>query len=172
MKKLNYFYLILILCLSNLSAQEKLFTVEDVILNGFRLAPENLRQLNFIPNTNNFVWSAGMGEKSALLSSSPKNTGIDTLVKLTDLNSAIVKLNEKPLNSFPQINWKSSDEFYFWNNAAYYSYNTKFKNAAKVNSVNEKAVNRVVSPDKKLIAYTLDNNLFVSLGDNKTAQIT
>ena len=172
MKKMKAVFLITVLFIIQLSAQQKLFTVEDVVLSGFKLAPANLRQLNFIPNTDNYVWSEGTGDKSFLLYSAPKNSKTDTLLKTSDLNSFLTKLNQKTLNSFPQIAWKNKDEFCFWNGSKYYTFNIKYKKLSLTIDVNENASARVLSPDGNMAAFTLDNNLFVSLPGGKTIQIT
>ncbi len=172
MKRFSSLLFLLLVTATQLFSQDKLFTVDDVILNGFRLAPSNLRQLSWIPNSNNFVWTDGTGDKSVMLFSSIKNSGVDTLIKLSDLNLFFTKQNEKPLNSFPLLNWASADEFNFWSGAKYYSYNTKYKKLSKINSVTDDSGNRTVSPNQKYVAYTLENNLFVSLGDDKKVHIT
>ena len=71
--------------------QDKLFTVEDVV-GGYRLAPSNLRQLNWIPNSDIFAWSDGTGEKSVLLYSSSKSS-------LTDLPHIFDNQNSLPSRS-------------------------------------------------------------------------
>ena len=151
--------------------QDKLFTVEDVV-GGYRLAPSNLRQLNWIPNSDIFAWSDGTGEKSVLLYSSSKSSKIDTLLKLTELNSSFSEQNEKTVNSFQSLDWNTTDEFDIWNGTKYFSYNIKYKKLTKLNSVNDKASNRTVAPNQKYIAYTIENNLFASVKDTQSVQIT
>ncbi|PKL82996.1 MAG: S9 family peptidase [Ignavibacteriae bacterium HGW-Ignavibacteriae-3] len=171
MKNIRFLLLILFIYTSQIISQDKLLTVEDVV-SGFRLAPSNLRQLNFIPNTNSFAWIDGAGEKSALLASSEKSPKVDTLFKVAELNSFIVKQGEKSFNSFPAISWTSADEYNFWSGLNYYSFNLKYKKLLKLNSIPENAQNIEISPNSKFIAYTIDNNLYVSLSEKKNVQIT
>ncbi len=172
MNRFRFTLLLLFIFVSQAFTQEKLFTVEDVVLNGFRLSPQNLRQLNWIPNSDNFVWVDGVNTKSALLLSSPKNSKIDTLIRTSDLNSLLNTQDEKPINSFPSVSWTSSDEFNFWNGKTYYSFNTKYKKLSKINSIKGDAENLNVSPNKKFVAYTNQNNLFLNLNEEKNIQIT
>jgi len=172
MKRFRFTLLLLFIFISQAFPQEKLFTVEDVVLNGFRLSPQNLRQLNWVPNSDNFTWVDGVNTKSALLLSSPKNSKIDTLIRISDLNSLLTKQNEKPINAFPSVSWISSDEFNFWNGKTYYSFNTKYKKLSKINSVKDDAENLNVSPNKKFVAFTDQNNLFLNLNEEKNIQIT
>ncbi len=172
MNRFRFTLLLLFIFVSQAFTQEKLFTVEDVVLNGFRLSPQNLRQLNWIPKSDNFVWVDGVNTKSALLLSSPKNSKIDTLIRTSDLNSLLNTQDEKPINSFPSVSWTSSDEFNFWNGKTYYSFNTKYKKLSKINSIKGDAENLNVSPNKKFVAYTNQNNLFLNLNEEKNIQIT
>ncbi len=172
MKRFRFTLLLLFIFISQAFTQEKLFTVEDVVLNGFRLSPQNLRQLNWIPNSDKFAWVDGVNTKSALLLSSPQNSKIDTLIRTGDLNSLLTTQNEKPINAFPSVSWTSSDEFNFWSGKTYYSFNTKYKKLSKINSVKGDAENLNVSPNKKFVAYTDQNNLFLNLNEEKKIQIT
>lgn len=173
MKFPKMFVVLLFVISTQIIPQEKFFTVEDVVQGSFsRMGVSGMRQLNWIPNTDNFVWTDGIEEKSILLISSPKSAKTDTLLKLSELNSFFTKQNEKPLLSMPLVNWSSSDEFYFWSGLKYYSFNFKFKKLTRVNSVADGAANQTLSPNKKLVAYTKDNNLFLCLGNTQIIQIT
>ena len=173
MKPLKMFFIFLFVFSTQIISQEKLLTVEDVVQGSFnRSALSGMRQLNWIPNTDNFAWTEGMGEKSVLLISSPKGTNVDTLLKLTELNSYFTKQNEKALSSIPTLSWSSTEEFNFWSGLNYYSFNIKFKKLSKVNSIPDGAANQTLSPNKKLFAYTKENNLFLNTGDNQAIQIT
>lgn len=165
----NYFLLTLLLTIS-LSAQQKLFTVEDVVMGGSRMQQQQFRQLSWIPTTDSYSWLEGSGDKLVMLSSAPKATKIDTLLKLTDLNTKLKEANEKALSNLMPT-WISSEEITFWNGTQFYSYNVKFKKLSKNNSLADKTENRSLAPNNKYIAYTIKNNLFVSI-DGKQTEIT
>lgn len=173
MKILKTSFILALLLAMQVFSQGKLLTPEDVVSPSFgRPAPGGLRQLNWLPKSENYAWTQGAGDKSVILCSSPKSTKIDTLLKLADLNSAIAKENEKALTAMPMVNWLSADEFYFFSGPDYYSYNLKFKKLTKVNTVPAGIGNQTISPDRKLFAYTKANNLFVCGGVSKEVQIT
>ena len=165
----NYLLLTLLLTIS-LFAQQKLFTVEDVVMGGGRMQQQVFRQLTWIPSTDTYSWIEGNGEKLVMLSSSPKATKIDTLLKLSDLNTKLKETNEKALTSLAPT-WISGEEITFWNGTQFYSYNVKYKKLDKNNSLSDKTENRTIAPNNKYVAYTIKNNLLVSI-DGKQAGIT
>ncbi len=173
MKRIKFFIPLLLILTTQVFTQNKLFTLEDVVLNAYpKLVPANLRQLNWLPNTDKFVWVDGTGNKSSILISSVKKNEIDTLLKLNELNTFLTKNNEKALNSLPVIEWSSADEFNFWNGTQYFSFNNKYKKLTKVNYIPDDAERQTLSPDKKYIAYTINNNLFFTSDGKNNVQIT
>jgi len=165
----NYLLLTLLLTIS-LSAQQKLFTVEDVVMSGGRMQQQALRQLSWIPSSDTYSCIEGSGDKLVLLSSTPKVTKIDTLLKLSDLNTKLKETNEKTLTSLVPT-WINGEEITFWNGTQFYSYNVKYKKLNKNNSLSDKTENRTIAPNNKYVAYTIKNNLLVSI-DGKQAEIT
>ncbi len=170
MKMIKNFFVLAILFVVSVSAQQKLFTVEDVVMGGGRMSGQTFRQLSWIPTTDSYAWTEGNGEKTVLLSSLPKSTQIDTMLKLTDLNAKLKEMNEKPINAFATT-WISSEEFTFWNGTQLFAYNVKYKKLTKNNSLVDGSENRTIAPNNKLVAYTIKNNLYVSI-DGKQTQIT
>ncbi len=168
------FVLLLTFILSpQILSQEKLFTIEDVALNAYqKFAPKNLRQLSWLPNKESFVWVAGTGENSSLLTSSVKRPEVDSLLKLSELNLRMKKDGNKTLKNFPNITWASLDKFYFWNGQEYFSFNYKTKTLSQIYSLPETVQNIEVSPNNRQVAYTIQNNLFVKLDGNKETQIS
>ena len=97
MKTLRQSFYISFILILNISAQDKLLTVEDVILGSFtRFAPTSIRQLSWLPETDNYVYVEGNGETSALLKSSIKSSRKDTLTTLKKLN---INLNRRIIKS-------------------------------------------------------------------------
>lgn len=170
MKMLKNFFVLALLLVVPVSAQQKLFTVEDVVMGGGRMGGQAYRQLSWIPSTDSYSWTEGNGEKAILLSSQPKSAKTDTLLKLIDLNAKLKEMNEKPINAF-MPSWISGEEFTFWNGTQLFAYNVKYKKLAKNNSLVDGTENRTIAPNNKLVAYTIKNNLYVSI-DGKQTQIT
>ncbi|MCX7875387.1 MAG: DPP IV N-terminal domain-containing protein [Melioribacteraceae bacterium] len=167
MKKL--FLLLLIITSNFIFPQNKLFTVEDVIYGTSRRA-QPFRQINWLPNSDNYAWIEGTGENQLLLSSKVNSSKIDTLTTIKKINAKLKSI-DKPLTNL-NYNWTSQSELTFWNNNIFYTYNLKSESLSKTNSVNENATERFVAPNNKFIAYTIDNNLLYSKEDGKELQIT
>jgi len=166
--------LILILFISiQIFAQEKLLTVEDVVINAYtKLSVQNLQQLSWLPSSDSYVYVDKSGNSSSILKFGIKSQNADSLLTLDELNSHLEKMNFKKLNSFTQLNWQTQTSFYFWNGNIRLLYDIKYKNLTKLNSVDEEADNKTISPNSKYAAYTKSNNLFVNLDNAKTDQIS
>lgn len=162
--------LLLFLIFTSLIAQQKLFTIEDIVMGGGRMQQQAFRQLSWIPNTDIYSWSEGSGDKFAILSTSPKGVKIDTLLKLSELNIKLKEMGEKSINSI-MYNWISSEEISFWNGTQFFTYNVKYKKLNKNNSVPESVENKTIAPNNKFISYTIKNNLYLNI-DGKQTQIT
>ncbi len=172
MKSFKYYSLLFFLFVLNLNAQDKLLTVNDVILNSFRYSPVNLRQLSWVPDTDNYVYSEGNGDQSVLVIVSAKSGKKDTLLSIKELNGKLEAENQKKLNALGQIKWLSSSTIQFWNSGNLFTYDTKFKKINKINTLPEQAENQAVAPNNKFVAYTIANNLFVNLDESKKIAIT
>lgn len=164
MKTFKYYLLLLLLFIINLNAQDKLLTVDDVILNSFRYSPVNLRQLSWVPDTDNYVYSEGNGEQSVLVMFSAKSSKKDTVLTIKELNGKLEAVNQKKLSNLPAIKWLSSSTMQFWNSGNLFTYENKFKKLNKINTLPEKAENQAVAPNNKFVAYTIANNLFCKSG--------
>lgn len=172
MKTFKYLFIFLLIPIFSSNAQEKLLSVEDAILNAFRYNPTNLRMLNWIPDTDNYVYAEGNGEQSVLIVSSAKSNKKDTLFSVKELNKKLEIENFTKLNNLPQIKWLNSTSIQFWNSGILFEYNIKSKKIEKINLLPDNSENLSVAPNNKFIAYTIANNLFVNLDETKKIQIT
>lgn len=170
MKTAKIIFIVLILIINSISAQQKLFTVEDVVMGG-RTQQQSFRQLSWIPTTDSYSWTEGNGEKIALLSANVKSNKIDTLLRLTELNSKLKEMNEKNISGLI-FSWINSEEITFWNGSQFYSYNIKYKKLSKNNSLPESVNNKITAPNNKFVAYTIGNNLYVNIDGKQTAITT
>lgn len=173
MKKLRLVLLLVFVLATQMFPQEKLLTTEDVTLNARqKFSTENLKHLSWLPNKETFAWVTRSGENSWLVTSSVQNSEIDTLLKLSELNSYLEKAGTKSLKSFPDITWTAPDEFYFWSDQKYFLFNDKTKLLSLTCSLSNDAENIEVSPNNKFAAYTKRNNLFVQLDGKNEIQIS
>ncbi len=165
MKNLKYFFFLLLFTLT-VYPQKKNFTIKDVVFNSyFKLAPERLKQLKWIPDKDeiSYVTSDSTGEY--LISTNIKNSSKkNTLTTLKELQKSITNiLNIKAPKIFPQYSWISPNEFTFWQDSNLVSYNIKTKTAKQINIVSGKAENKEIAPNNKYVAFTDGNNLSVAI---------
>ena len=96
----------------------------------------------------------------------------DTLVGLNNLNSKADKMKINSMKIFPSIEWETSISFNFWDNNYWLNYDTENGKLKEVNSTDSSAENKTVAPNSKYVAFTKANNLYVSLGEGNTRQIS
>lgn len=151
------------------NAQQKLFTMQDAVL-GLRgkLAPENIKQLNWLPGTQTYTFQDG----DYLLSSTVPAMKMDTLLFLEKINAQLSEVER--LKSIPVVQWFDSRNFYFNNKQAYY-FGTIANGYATVKKWLElpaEAANVTIHKPSKQIAYTIDNNLFLINAQGQTLTVT
>lgn len=145
-------------------AQEKYFSIEDVVFNSYSsLAPNTLKQLNWIPKTDyiSYVKTDEVNEKIVKADISGKFE--QSIITLKQLNN-IIKLNSlgDTLKRIPLINWKASDSFWFWKDTIRVEY-TLYSNELKIlNRIYSNASDKFVSSNNEYVAFAKDNNLFLS----------
>lgn len=172
MRKISFLFLLSFIWVSFSFPQNMLLTVEDVVLNSYtKLSPANLKQLNWIPKTNSYVY-LDTRTNTNLLKCSIKSDKLDTILTLNELNKLLKSQNLSEINYFPLIHWIDNVSFNFWIDNKLLLYNLKTKKLALVNSIDDNAENKTIAPNSKYVAYTKANNLFVNLEPSKIIQIT
>lgn len=136
------------------------------------LAPKNLKQLNWIPEQNAYVYLVGAAKNEALLRTTVPQMKSDTLVRLSEINKQLFAKEE--LKALPEIKWINRNQFYFSSKENYFF--AEQKNGAwqysKWLSMPENAENIKVENKSRQIAYTIDNNLFLKDIYGKSQQVT
>ena len=144
---------ILIACLllfANTFFAQKTFTLEDAVLSYQKgLQPERLSNLQWAGNSDTYSYLSG-GKLVLVDRSSQKETTLDANVLGGDKKS------------FPYISWIDKNTFYYRDGETYYSYNTDEKTVKKMVSFQKGAANRDFQPESNSVAYTIDNDLYVS----------
>jgi dipeptidyl-peptidase-4 len=166
---------LLLLCTAGFTAfaQQKQFTMTEATL-GIKstLAPKNLKQLNWIPEQNAYVYLVGAAKNEALLRTTVPQMKSDTLVRLSEINKQLFAKEE--LKALPEIKWINRNQFYFSSKENYFF--AEQKNGAwqysKWLSMPENAENIKVENKSRQIAYTIDNNLFLKDIYGKSQQVT
>ena len=158
--KLSLLPILFFFLISDAFSQEKLFTYDDYM--NWDLYPESIQNLSWRGNSGLFTFV----EDNALIQQNPENPVVaDTLIKFVDLKSKNSELDE--LRRFPGISWLDNSRFYFTSKHKIFVYNFDDDELIKVNEYPEEADNVELDQTSFSVAYTIENNLFVSIDGNQ-----
>ncbi|MGK9369821.1 DPP IV N-terminal domain-containing protein [Melioribacter sp. Ez-97] len=165
--KLIAIYLLLIPAF--IFSQKKNFTVEDVIINAYsKLMPENLRQLQWIPDGSYFSFV----KDNFIIRGSVESEKYDTVVSLDNINALLSGKSIDRINYLPSVSWINENEFNFIYDNKLIRVNTAANSAEVINSAPEEAENLTIAPNNRYLAFTVKNNLYVSLDGKEYKAIT
>ncbi|PCI96717.1 MAG: S9 family peptidase [Flavobacteriales bacterium] len=154
----NIFLAIAITSFINVFAQEKELTLEDAVLSRSKgLTPKNMSGLKWIKGTNNYIYkenkqyivkTAGGKEVSKIgldkfISTFPDLKAVPIILSIS--THELVFQYESQMIHFDYVNGKELS-------------NTPF---------NEKTANKDYNKTNKILAYTIDNNLYISKANRK-----
>jgi len=149
------------------SAQEKLFTPEEITSNR-NLYPSGLANLQFRGNSAQYTWVDG----NALLAGNANNETTDTILSLERLNSLLTGFGKEPVKRFPRIEWTDEKNFRFSIGNNWYIYSAEGEGLKNLFGLADEASNTDFDPSGKYLAYTVENNLFVNNGMTDVAVTT
>lgn len=156
----------------NASAQQKTLTMEDAMLNArTTLAPENLKQLQFIKGTGDYVFIKKINGADTWVKGNFKSKEETAYLSLADLNKALRAASLDTVASFPAMQFNKDNSWLvtikgqqLMMNVA----NTPVKTLIDKNTASKENVER---SNDGYIAYLDDHNLFVSK-DGDVKQVT
>lgn len=154
-------------------AQNKLFTLEQAILgsrNDFRV--ENFNQLQWIGESSEFCFMDTLDGQYGLIKGAIDSDQNTMLLPLDTMNIILSELNTDKLSRFPGIHWINNNSFYFYSNKKLIVYDIQKNRGEVVNQVGGEAFHIDVEPTTFRIAFTRENDLFVSLDSGTEIQIT
>jgi dipeptidyl-peptidase-4 len=169
MKQLVIHFFAFILLFGSLSivAQEKLLTPEDAIYMNRDIYPASISQLQWIGQTNYYAFA----KDNAIYKVGAKG-GTETLLFDMDmLNKGMNQNNYDSISRLPQVKIYGDNVCRFKVKDEYFDYNFKENELQWINSIPDSAENIDFEKDTRFIAYTIDNNLYISI-DGKARQIT
>ncbi len=137
----------------NLAEKPKSLTLEDAVLGYYKgLYPKSLRNLQWVKNTANYCWVEG----DTLFIKPVHSAKVAYFVTLADLKEKVTTLK-----SFPYVQSIDDKELVFSTQTAVVSYNYIDK-MATYTSFSEGAENQDFNPKTKNLAFTVENNLYIS----------
>ncbi|MFC1729691.1 DPP IV N-terminal domain-containing protein [candidate division KSB1 bacterium] len=167
MKKLAFISLFfLISSVFQINAQDKLLKIDDPYTNP-NVYPKQLRSLQWMGQSYNFTYL----HKNKIVKGSAKSTKRDTILRIEQVNDVLKKNEITELRRFPTLNWETQKLFSFTNDHKILLYNIRDHSIQIKNSYNENAELTEVHPKTFAVAYTIENNLYISV-DGKEIQIT
>ncbi|RLD63931.1 MAG: S9 family peptidase [Bacteroidetes bacterium] len=162
--------LFLFSCLSSvLIAQDKQLTIQDAVIGQWRnLYPEYIQQLKWQDKSNFYTYV----KNSNLIQANASSSKTDTLVYLDDINSVLHSNSIDSIKYFPRYSWKNKNSFEFSYKNHFLIYNITSKKFDVNLSYDKKAENIDVCKENYKVAYTIDNNLYISDKTSKVITIT
>ncbi|MFW6259597.1 MAG: S9 family peptidase [Tangfeifania sp.] len=164
----NFIMIVFLLTAFGVFAQEKQMTLEDAIMGRYTyLRPESMNGLKW-KNDKIFTFL----ENDTLWAGEAKNGKLLPLINLIDLNSMLNKSGNSELKQFPGYSWTKNGMLLFRNSRKFTVVNPGEKQIAFQIELPEKAENAEFCETGKFVAFTVDDDLFVTFADGKTLQIT
>lgn len=169
MNKLIKFSLAIILVTGSLFsvAQDSLLTAEDAIYMNRAIYPVSVSQLQWVGQSNYYAYA-----KSNAIYKVGAKSGTETLLLDIDmLNSKMHEHGYDSLSRLPRLNFFGDDECRFKYKSDYFNYNFSVNELHWINTVPDTAENIDFEDDTRFIAYTIENNLYITI-DGKVRQVT
>lgn len=159
--------LIVLIALTQCSfAQTKLLSMEDAIIKQkTTLAPEKLKQLQWVKGTNTFSFIETNDSTDVLQIGNAESAKsyVKPVLMLKELNAALGKTNLEYLKEFPLIQWGNSNQFTFETEKKLLAYDLKTKKiiVESTRDFGVDAENTDVADKTNYVAFTIKNNLYV-----------
>jgi dipeptidyl-peptidase-4 len=138
-------------------AQKRIFRMEEVFTSS-KMYPDNLRQLQWIPQTCDFVY---VKDNDLLKASAPSGETM-VFVRLAEVNTALTAVGLDTVKSFPPIvYWTSPVSFYFQAAGKLIHFHQEGKHIVLQVEIPKNATNIEFDFKQAQMAYTIDDDLYV-----------
>jgi dipeptidyl-peptidase-4 len=170
MKRVFLLGYLLIICVlfTPVHAQTKKLSMEDAILGqGGKFYPENLSQLSWKGESNRFAYVVGQDILAAKVGEKA-----EAIFNLSDINEILNSQGVEELTRLPQFSWLNSQVIQFTSGNELWQIDLITKKVLLKLEINSKAENEEFCAQNLMIAYTLDNNLYISGVDGQEIAVT
>lgn len=140
-------------------SQNKVLVPEEIMTNR-SLYATSLNNIQWLPGTSDFTFQI----PNAVIKGYAGNPRFDTVIKLNAFNQSLTALGKESVKRIPLINWRDAETMVFSIGTDYYSY--KNGQLTLEHNLPTTAENGELAPNNQYIAYTIENNLFISDGKN------
>jgi dipeptidyl-peptidase 4 len=171
MRKRFFFIPFLVLALP-VFGQNKLLTIEDALVkNRTVLAPENLRQLQFIYGTEDYIYLKRLDNQDVWVKGNLQSSAEQNFLTLDALNQKLKAGGYDGLTGMPMIQFNKSPEWIFYVNGSKFALNSTTNQLRTIIDKSIANKENVEESNAGYVAYVDNYNLFVK--DGKTAsQVT
>lgn len=153
--------LLLILQSGRIFAQQKKLEIGE--LQDKKLNPKTLTNLSWMGAADTYSYIAN----NSLIRGECAKDIRDTILRLSDINREIDKIGREKFKSFPEIKWINDKSFTFKDKLHLYSFELSAKKLTELNSWPENAENIDIDYNLFFVAYTRENNLYVSVNGSE-----
>jgi len=153
---------IVVICfisISNLYAQNKQLTFKDASYLNSELRHKSLSRLQWMGESDNFIFL----HENKLVKTSATTLKSDTILYLEGINKKLKEFDIKESKRFPSIKFIDENNFIFKYKNKLWQFNLSEKQLKELNSYSEHAENIDIEKNNYKIAYTIDNNLYISV---------
>ena len=169
-KRITIFFVVVSFLTNVAIAQNKELTIEDAVWNQwFSLAPEELSQLSWKPESYDYTyvenWTAI--EQGSIKSKKDKNICV-----IDEINKQLKKLDLPTISYFYNFKWLDDNRFVQTSNNLVFIYNVEDDKLEQTFLLPEQAENIFYNKKANAVAYTLDNNLQLMKSDGKIIKIS
>lgn len=147
--------------------QEKMFTPEEVVGMNSALFPKNLAQLQWMGKSDVFSYV----EKNEVKISSAQKVKTTAYLTLDEMNSSLSAMGEDSLKRLPAFKWLSYERAYYQSKGKLFELLMPGMKIKFITTLPEEADNVQIAPGSLKVAYTIDNDLYVAIG-NEHRRIT
>jgi dipeptidyl-peptidase 4 len=171
MRKRFFFIPFLVLALP-VFGQNKLLTIEDALVkNRTVLAPENLRQLQFIYGTEDYIYLKRLDNQEVWVKGNSQTSAEQKFLTLDGLNQKLKAAGYDGLTGMPMIQFNKSPEWIFYVNGSKFALNSTTNQLRTIIDKSIANKENVEESNAGYVAYVDNYNLFVK--DGKTvSQVT
>ncbi|MFA6949306.1 MAG: S9 family peptidase [Lentimicrobiaceae bacterium] len=141
-------------------AQGKMLVPED-IMSSRKLYPTGLINIQWQGNSGYYTWQ----EATLIMQGNVTDETKDTLFTLNTFNELLQSAGKEAVKRVPSINWKDNQSFTFSIDNDYFT--CKNGKLLQDHSLPQEAENAEAAPVTNYMAYTLNNNLYISTGSKQ-----
>ena len=166
MQKIIFLFMLLLPLF--VAAQQKQMTLEDAVTGRHTyLLPESLKGLMW-KNDQVISW-----EDNEAIQTEDANSGKkSTLITLAEANAVLNPVTDVLLRDFSNYLWTEKEELILQQDGNYYVLDVVNKKVVWKLIIPAEAENPVLSEYGKLVAYTIDDDVYVSFADSQQVRIT